>query len=90
MGVQCTALYLTAITDSVKACKRDRAIFDRIKSAVFYHTIFFFYSKPTDLLPKTEGADLDKPDEDEVKKSTDDTRDALEKLINAKVWVLVI
>lgn len=43
------------------------------------------YSKPSDLLPKTEGSDLDKPDEDEVKKSTEDTRNALEKLISAKV-----
>ena len=43
------------------------------------------YSKPTDLLPKTEGADLDKPDDEEVQKSTEATRNALEKLINAKV-----
>ena len=48
------------------------------------------YSKPSDLLPKTEGSDLDKPGKDEVKKSTvknstEDTRNALEKLISAKV-----
>ena len=42
-------------------------------------------SKPTDLLPKTDGIELEKPDEDEVKKSTEETRNALEKLINAKV-----
>jgi len=43
------------------------------------------YSKPTDLLPKTEGADLDRPDEEAVEKSTEETRSALEKLINAKI-----
>ena len=43
------------------------------------------YSKPTDLLPKTEGAELEKPTEDEVQKSTEETRNALEKLISAKV-----
>ena len=45
------------------------------------------YSKPSDLLPKTDGMDLDKPDEEAVKKTTEDTRNALEKLINAKVSV---
>ncbi|KAL5249794.1 hypothetical protein ACHWQZ_G018571 [Mnemiopsis leidyi] len=43
------------------------------------------YSKPSDLLPKTDGMDLDKPDEEAVKKTTEDTRNALEKLINAKI-----
>ena len=40
------------------------------------------------MLPKTDGIELDKPDEEEVKKSTDETRDALEKLISAKVDIL--
>lgn len=43
------------------------------------------YSKPTDLLPKTDGIELAKPDEEEVKKSTEETRSALEALISQKI-----
>ena len=43
------------------------------------------YSKPSDLLPKTEGSDLDKPGKDEVKKSTEEQKIHVMRLINSSV-----